>query len=51
MGGGMPPGGGIGGMFGSKGGLVKGVRGGGPLISPNGGGGLNKGGGPRNTGV
>lgn len=52
MGGGMPPGGGIGGMLGSKGGRAKGGRGGGPLIIPKGGGGgLRSGGGPRNTGV
>lgn len=48
----MLPGGGIGGIFGSNGGRVKGGRGGGPLIIPNGGGGgLNSGGGPRKTGV
>lgn len=51
MGGGMPPGGGIGGMFGSKGGRANGGLGGGPLIMPNGGGGgLSSGGGPRKTG-
>lgn len=52
MGGGMPPGGGMGGMLGSKGGRANGGRGGGPLIIPKGGGGgLRSGGGPRNTGV
>lgn len=48
----MPPGGGMGGMLGSKGGRAKGGRGGGPLIIPKGGGGgLRRGGGPRKTGV
>lgn len=52
MGGGMPPGGGMGGMLGSKCGRAKGGRGGGPLIIPKGGGGgRSRGGGPRNTGV
>lgn len=48
----MPPGGGMGGMLGSKGGRANGGRGGGPLIIPKGGGGgLRRGGGPRKTGV
>lgn len=52
MGGGMLPGGGMGGMLGSKGGRANGGRGGGPLIIPKGGGGgLRRGGGPRSTGV
>lgn len=52
IGGGIPPGGGIGGMLGSKGGRANGGRGGGPLIIPKGGGGgLRSGGGPLNTGV
>lgn len=52
MGGGMLPGGGIGGMLGSKGGRPNGGRGGGPRIIPKGGGGglRSGGGGPRSTG-
>lgn len=51
IGGGIPPGGGIGGMFGSNGGRPKGGRGGGggPRIIPKGGGGLMRGGGPLMT--
>lgn len=51
IGGGIPPGGGIGGMFGSNGGRPKGGRGGGggPRIMPKGGGGRMRGGGPLMT--
>lgn len=51
IGGGIPPGGGIGGILGSKGGRPKGGRGGGggPRIIPKGGGGRIRGGGPRIT--
>lgn len=51
IGGGIPPGGGIGGILGSKGGRPKGGRGGGggPRIIPKGGGGRMRGGGPRIT--
>lgn len=51
MGGGIPPGGGMGGILGSKGGRPNGGRGGGggPRIIPKGGGGRMRGGGPRIT--
>ena len=47
MGGAMPPGGGMGGMLGSKGRRANGGHG----WSQGGGGGLSSGGGPRNTGI